>query len=138
MRLWDIEQGACLQILTGHSDEVNKMASSSQGDLLVSGSDDKTVRLWDMTSYQCLAVFQGFRSKVVCIEWVETSDTKYVVTGSGDGTIEMWEVVVDGGQYQLRLHWMTAKGELIVEDAIIQKAHGLSPLNRQLLQQRRG
>jgi hypothetical protein len=136
MRLWDIEKEACIRILNGHSDEINNIAYSSQGELLVSGSNDKTLRLWDVTSGQCLDVIQVFQSSVRGVEWIETSDAKYVGASCADGTVGMWKVVVVDGQYELRLHWTTTKGELYVDGAIVQDVQGLSRLNKELLKQR--
>jgi WD40 repeat protein len=38
----------CIQTLTGHTDWVNSVAFSPNGQQIVSGADDKSVRLWDV------------------------------------------------------------------------------------------
>jgi WD40 repeat protein len=40
----------------GHTEEVNCIAISLSGKLAVSGSEDNTVRVWDLESGDCLAV----------------------------------------------------------------------------------
>ncbi|OHW95967.1 vegetative incompatibility protein het-e-1 [Colletotrichum incanum] len=47
---WD----ACLQTLEGHSDSVNSVAFSGDGMQLASASDDRTVKVWDAATGQCL------------------------------------------------------------------------------------
>ena len=42
----------------GHSDVVRSVAYSPDGGQLLSGSDDKTVRVWDMATGQCTATLQ--------------------------------------------------------------------------------
>jgi WD40 repeat protein len=48
LRLWDGRSGTCLQTLTGHHDAVLAIdvGYTAQGIYVVSGSDDKTARLW--------------------------------------------------------------------------------------------
>jgi WD40 repeat protein len=45
---------ACLQTLEGHSDIVTSVAFSHGSTKLVSASSDKTVKLWDVSSGECL------------------------------------------------------------------------------------
>ena len=48
LRLWDGRSGECLQMLTGHLEPVLSIdvGYTSQGVYVVSGSDDRTARLW--------------------------------------------------------------------------------------------
>ena len=50
MKLWDVTSGECLQTMEGHSSSVLSVSFSPDSSKIASGSDDKTVKLWDVTS----------------------------------------------------------------------------------------
>jgi WD40 repeat protein len=55
---------AALQTLEGHSSAVNSVAFSPDGKQVVSGSDDKTVRLWDAATGTVLQTLEGHSDTV--------------------------------------------------------------------------
>lgn len=50
VRLWDVETGRNFAKLPGHTEHVRKVAFSPDGKLLASGSDDLSIRLWDVSN----------------------------------------------------------------------------------------
>ncbi|CAJ0844144.1 2987_t:CDS:2 [Entrophospora sp. SA101] len=46
--LWDVGSGKCLKKLTGHTEIVYSLDFSKESSILVSGSADKTIRIWDV------------------------------------------------------------------------------------------
>jgi WD40 repeat protein len=52
IRIWDARSGEELRQLTGHRDRVWTLAFSSDGKFLASGSSDKTIRFWNITTGQ--------------------------------------------------------------------------------------
>ena len=126
----------CLWTLSGHSGLVNSIVYSSRGDLVISASDDKSVRVWDVTSGQCRAVIQDFQAGIYNIAWIKDSDLNYLAVGCKDGEVGMWQVLTNVDRCDISLRWKTSNGELDMKDATIQDVQGLSQLNRKLLKQR--
>ncbi|KAM3082705.1 hypothetical protein ACMFMF_002359 [Clarireedia jacksonii] len=81
---------ALLQTLEGHTKSVNSVAFSPDGKQVVSGSSDRTVRLWDTaTGQQILPVLEGHTSSVYSVAF--SPDGKQVVSGSLDRTVRLWD-----------------------------------------------
>ena len=58
--------------------------------MLASGSDDQTVRFWDMSTCQCLKTLRGHSSRVRSVDFSPEGDI--FASGSDDGTIVLWDV----------------------------------------------
>ena len=48
-----------IKVLEGHSDWVNSLLYIKERDIMLSGSRDYTLRLWNMSTYQCDKVIEG-------------------------------------------------------------------------------
>ncbi|WPD24270.1 MAG: trypsin-like peptidase domain-containing protein [Candidatus Electrothrix scaldis] len=86
-------------ILQGHIGNVTSVSFSLDGKKLVSGSDDKTVRVWDIETGQELTVFRGHVQPVTSASF--SPDGKLAASGAGfgwgyhdgEGTIRLWNVM---------------------------------------------
>lgn len=70
IRIWNLENGECLQKLIGHTNTVARVYAFG-GDKLVSGSWDKTIRVWNIESGKCLKKLVGHTKSIVCIKLVD-------------------------------------------------------------------
>src|SRR5262249_5003131 len=62
--LWDAHTFRPAAHLQGHTEEINAIAFDREGGRFVSASSDRTVRLWDAATGQCLRVFAGHTDAV--------------------------------------------------------------------------
>ena len=58
-RLWNGETGECLHHLTQHTQPVYSVAFSPNGELLASGSFDKNLHIWSVTSGKLVRTYKG-------------------------------------------------------------------------------
>ena len=81
---------ACLITLEGHTDFVSTVAITADGRRAVSGSGDKTLRIWDLELGRCKKILQGHTLAVTSVAL--TVDGNTAVSGSSDNTLRVWEV----------------------------------------------
>ena len=74
----------------GHTTYVDAVALSPDGKYLVTGSQDKTAKLWQVSTGREIKTFSGHSNWVTSIAF--TPNGKYVVTGSRDNTAKLWDV----------------------------------------------
>ncbi|MFI5378271.1 MAG: family 16 glycoside hydrolase [Tepidisphaerales bacterium] len=69
---------------------MHSMAVSPDGKLVVSGSDDMTVRVWDLAAGKQTHCFEGHTGAVTSVAF--SPDGKLVASGSEDHTARVWEL----------------------------------------------
>ncbi|XP_038123139.1 F-box/WD repeat-containing protein 7-like [Cyprinodon tularosa] len=73
-------------VLKGHDDHVITCLQFS-GDLIVSGSDDNTLKVWSAITGKCLRTLTGHTGGVWCSQMTGTT----VISGSTDRTLRVWD-----------------------------------------------
>ena len=79
-----------LFIYKGHTNTVWGVTISSDGNVLASGSQDKTVKLWNLRTRQLLRTFDKHQSMVFAVDF--SPDNTSIASGSDEGTIYIWDV----------------------------------------------
>ena len=90
VRVWDFFTQQCLHVCEGHSGEVTSVCFNYDGSHVVSGSWDKTLRTWDISTRTCnpLITMEGHSALVRCVQYSPSGEK--VVSGSKDRTVRVW------------------------------------------------
>ena len=87
-----------LVLQTGHAGAIHTLAISPNGEWLVSGGQDSTLKIWNLRSGNLLLTLYGHSGKVTDV--AISPDGRYVASASEDGTARLWDVA---GSAQVRI-----------------------------------
>ncbi|MEH2289721.1 serine/threonine-protein kinase [Nostoc sp.] len=79
-----------LSTLSGHTWAVLTVAFSPDGQILATGSDDNTIKLWEVNTGQLICTLVGHSWSVVAVAF--TADGKTLLSASCDKTVKLWRV----------------------------------------------
>ncbi len=88
--------------LTGHTDGVWSVAFSPDSSQLASGSEDETIRLWDVVTGSEISRLTGHKDGVRSVAF--SPDGSQLTSGSYDKTIRLWDVVTGVEMHRLTGH----------------------------------
>ena len=80
-----------LNLANGHTGAVLTLAYSLDGKFLVSGSEDTTVKVWDISSANLYTTLEGHTGAVQSV--IYSNRNNIIVRGSEDQTIIVWDIV---------------------------------------------
>ena len=85
-----LENVSIVHTITGHSGYVTSVAISPDGQTLVSGSNDKTIKIWQLSTGQELRTLTGHSGWISSL--AISPDGQTLVSGSWDKTIKIWQL----------------------------------------------
>ena len=128
VKIWSLEDGEIVGILRGHRRGVWSVAfapretpsissdngpASASGGLILTGSGDKTLKIWNLGDYTCLRTFEGHTNSVLKVLWMPAApppsttnksdnvdDTRptasrtrvaQIASAGGDGLVKVWD-----------------------------------------------
>lgn len=118
VKIWSVEEGEVQGVLRGHRRGVwsvkfaakdtppisgdNSGPASSRHGVVLTGSGDKTVKIWSLTDYSCLRTLEGHTNSVLKVLWMplpassdgSTSTSKrpvQIASAGGDGLVKVWD-----------------------------------------------
>jgi WD40 repeat protein len=102
VRIWDLAElieGSLFaredDALAGHDDVVTAVAIGRAGDrdVIVSGSHDKTVRVWDAVTGDLVCTLTGHHDAVTAVAIGRAGDRDVIVSGCDDAMVRIWDAV---------------------------------------------
>ncbi|WP_426531805.1 hypothetical protein [Bradyrhizobium sp. McL0615] len=99
IELFDVSSGGSRRLL-GHKRQINTLQFSPDGLTLLSGSDDGTLRIWDLNSKVSLRTYDANAGPVRTAEF--SSDGKKVLSLSDDGVARLWDVTTGSALTSLK------------------------------------
>jgi WD40 repeat protein len=91
-----------LRVFEGHTSIVNAVAFSPDGKQQASGSNDRTIRLWDVATGTTRQTLEGHTN---CINDVAFSpDSKQLVSASDGQTVRLWDAATGAALQMLEGH----------------------------------
>ncbi|XP_016365199.1 U5 small nuclear ribonucleoprotein 40 kDa protein-like [Sinocyclocheilus rhinocerous] len=106
--VWDSETGERVKRLKGHTSFVNSCFPARRGpQLACTGSDDGTVKLWDIRKKASVHTFQN-TYQVLSVTFNDTSDQ--IISGGIDNDIKVWDLRQNKLIYSMQGHGDSVTG----------------------------
>ncbi|KAF9884161.1 U3 small nucleolar RNA-associated protein 13 [Aspergillus nanangensis] len=102
VKIWSTEEGSVIGVLRGHKRGVwstrfaphgtpvlntTNQGSTNRG-LIVTGSGDKSVKVWSLSDYSCLLTFEGHTNSVLKVLWLPPPDLSNKADSEDDDEME--------------------------------------------------
>lgn|GEM_PF-2676837 len=101
VRVVDVSARKIVNKLAGHRDTVRSLSLSPNDRFLLSGSDDGTMRLWDLLDGSLVREYGNQKHAFGAVRFLPSASTgeedsqglpRWAVSGEGDGTIRLWNL----------------------------------------------
>lgn len=100
-RVWKINGRRQLHTLSGHTDHVLSCCISFEGSRLLTGSADRSIRVWDVTNGNCL---NNIQCGTTVRDIAQARDGSVTVTANQNNTLGVWDLRIRKNIQSLDIH----------------------------------
>lgn len=87
--LWDVQTKTMIHTFTGHSEYINEIVFSPDGQTIATGSNDSTIKLWNLQTGCEIKTLRAYSSiNALAFNSLE----QIFASGARDGTIRLWDL----------------------------------------------
>lgn len=90
LKLWSLQDGACIRTFEGHTASVLRATFVTAGTQIVSAGADGLVKLWALRSGECVNTFDEHQDRIWACSTAGAHESM-LATGGGDATVVIWE-----------------------------------------------
>lgn len=123
VKIWDLGKKRLVKTIYGHGPEASCAAFAPEGQALVTGHSDHTVRVWDLSTGK-ITTYRGHNDQIEQVAWHPTEE--HVASVSRDRTLRLWhlrrsqkQVPLRQGQRAIAFHPEGAQRAVAAKDNLI-------------------
>ena len=112
VKIWSLEEGEVQGVLRGHKRGVwsvrfapkdtptiiGESGPTAGKGLILTGSGDKTIKIWNLSDYSCIRTFEGHSHSVLKVTWLRVPNPEergrrhmHIASAGGDGLVKVWD-----------------------------------------------
>lgn len=96
---WKNLASTSLMTYSGHTDSINCLAFSLDGTQVATGSDDRSIRVWELQSGQLRKLLNEHQKGVTALEFGPDGTT--LISGDAEGAVILWDLVTGQAMQKL-------------------------------------
>ncbi|EDS28930.1 neutral sphingomyelinase [Culex quinquefasciatus] len=92
--IYNLDYGKVSQVVPAHDDAVSCISCVQGSNLLVSGSWDCSVKVWNNFHIDAVIGYLPLEDKIVCLDTFKTEDCLKILVGSASGELFLWQLQI--------------------------------------------